>query len=404
MSQIPEEVRDIFDAGGRGLQHTGLRKANERAVLTLVAFNPGVSNAEISRLSGLAPQTVSAILVDVERAGLITRGQVLRGRRGQPATPIFLKADGRFAIGCEIGWRHMEAVLINMHGQVLARRHVDYAWPDARAIVGHIGAAARALRKTLSAEEGKRLAGLGVAMPTHIWRYVHQVGADPEQTGLWRELELAPALSTETGLEVNIYNDGNAACWAELVAIPRPRPADVIYFLVSHFIAAGVVGQGTLWEGPSGNSANLGFMLVDGAEDGPMPAHRVASISALLERLQAAGQPLPQGPYEQWDWAGLEPMLGEWIEAGAAALAHVIFNTAVVIETQVAIIDGAMPRSIVERLSERVVHHLAALPVASGAPPRVVNGRLGGLAPAIGAAELPLYRRYLSRTLADLVS
>jgi hypothetical protein len=110
MSQIPEEVRDIFDAGGRGLQHTGLRRANERAVLTLVAFNPGVSNAEISRLSGLAPQTVSAILVDVERAGLITRGQVLRGRRGQPATPIFLKADGRFAIGCEIGWRHMESV------------------------------------------------------------------------------------------------------------------------------------------------------------------------------------------------------------------------------------------------------------------------------------------------------
>jgi hypothetical protein len=116
-----------------------------------------------------------------------------------------------------------------------------------------------------------------------------------------------------------------------------------------------------------------------------------------------AGRPLPRGSYEHWDWAGLEPILGEWIEAGAAALARVIFNTAVVIETQVAIIDGAMPRPIVERLCERITHHLAALPTASGAPPQVVNGRLGALAPAIGAAELPLYRRYLSRTLADLV-
>lgn len=40
-------------------------------------------------MSGLAPQTVSAILNDVEAAGLIVRGEVLRGRRGQPATPIF---------------------------------------------------------------------------------------------------------------------------------------------------------------------------------------------------------------------------------------------------------------------------------------------------------------------------
>jgi DNA-binding MarR family transcriptional regulator len=41
-------------------------------------------------LSGLSPQTVSAILATLEADGLITRGPVLRGRRGQPATPIIL--------------------------------------------------------------------------------------------------------------------------------------------------------------------------------------------------------------------------------------------------------------------------------------------------------------------------
>ena len=82
-----EPVRDAFDAGGRGLQHQGLRRANERAVLTVIGFNPGVSNADIARLSGLAPQTVSAILTDLDGMGLIARGEVLRGRRGQPATP-----------------------------------------------------------------------------------------------------------------------------------------------------------------------------------------------------------------------------------------------------------------------------------------------------------------------------
>ena len=48
MSSTIEPLRDIFDAGGRGLQHHGLRRANERAVLTVVGFNPGVSNADIA--------------------------------------------------------------------------------------------------------------------------------------------------------------------------------------------------------------------------------------------------------------------------------------------------------------------------------------------------------------------
>ncbi|KKB13559.1 hypothetical protein VE25_01175 [Devosia geojensis] len=384
------------------MQHNGLRKANERAVLSIVAFNPGVSNAEISRLSGLAPQTVSAILADVEKAGLISRGQVLRGRRGQPATPIFLRPDGRYCLGCEIGWRHLQSVLINLHGEVQVERQDVHDFPDARTIVGRVGEHARALAETLAPEARGRLAGLGIAMPTYIWRTIEEVGADAEQVRLWQELDLTRALSAETGLEVTIYNDGNAACWSELIATPRPRPSDVIYFLVSHFIAAGVIGQGTLWEGPSGNSANLGSMLIDARDDGPRVAHHVASLGALADRLEAAGRPRPVGPYGAWDWDGFEPVLGEWLEAGAVALARVIFNTAVVIEAKVAVIDGAMPRPVVERLVERVVHHLGTLPSTSLGPPQVMGGRLGPLAPAIGAAELPLYRRYLSRSLADI--
>ena len=130
MSDSAVPTIDLFDLGSKGLQHHGLRRANERAVLTVVGFNPGHSNAEIARMSGLAPQTVSAILNDIEAAGLITRGEVLRGRRGQPATPIFLRPDGAYSIGVEIGWRHAEVLAINMHATVVAHRHLSYAESD----------------------------------------------------------------------------------------------------------------------------------------------------------------------------------------------------------------------------------------------------------------------------------
>ena len=75
-------MTDFFEPAGRGVQHASLRAANRRAVLTTIAFNPGISNADVSRRTGLAPQTASAIVADLEGEGLISRGEVLRGRRG----------------------------------------------------------------------------------------------------------------------------------------------------------------------------------------------------------------------------------------------------------------------------------------------------------------------------------
>lgn len=399
-----EPVRDAFDAGGRGLQHQGLRRANERAVLTVIGFNPGVSNADIARLSGLAPQTVSAILVDLDALGLITRGEVLRGRRGQPATPIFLRAEGAFAIGVEISWRHLDVLLLDLHGQVLAQRHRDHGFPDARTIVDDILVLMEDVLVALPERLRPRLTDIGVAMPTNIADNLHLVSAPPEQKGLWQEADIAGELARRTGLGVSFSNDGNAACWGELIAFPRPRPADFIYFLIARYIAAGIVGEGNLWEGPSGNSANLGSMLVSDDAGRLEPAHFIASVTALETRLVAAGFKVEADDYASWDWPSFGPVLEQWLDDSAHALARVVFNTTTVLETGLVVLDSILPRAIVEQLVERLQAQLRLLPIAPYAPPQVVPGHLGAVAPAIGAAELTLYRRHFSRSLADLAS
>lgn len=397
-----EPVRDAFDAGGRGLQHQGLRRANERAVLTVIGFNPGVSNADISRLSGLAPQTVSAILVDLDGLGLIARGEVLRGRRGQPATPIFLHAEGAFAIGVEIGWRHVDVLLLNLHGQALTSRRRHYIFPNAATIVDDVLAMMDEVLVTLPEHLRARLTDIGVAMPTNIADNLTLVEAPAEQAELWRHADVAADLARRTGLEASVFNDGNAACWAELIAFPRPRPANFIYFLISRYIAAGIVGEGTLWEGPSGNSANLGSMLVSDEEGRLEPAHFIASVTALETRLAAAGFTVETGDYAAWDWAGFGSVLEQWLDDSARSLARVVFNTTTVLETGLVVIDSILPAEIVAQLVERLEAELRLLPIAPYLPPQVLPGHLGALAPAVGAAELTLYRRHFSRTLADL--
>lgn len=396
------DTQDAFELAGRGLQHHGLRRANERAVLTVVAFNPGLSNADIARLTGLAPQTVSAILVEVERAGLIVRGTVLRGRRGQPATPIFLDAGGAYSIGIEIGWRHLDLVLIDLLGQVLHRVHQDYAFPDAGTLPGAIAQSVAGAMAALPLAGQPKLADIGIAIPSYIDLYAGTLGASPEQAVLWRNIDLPVVVAERTGLEVAVYNDGNAACWAELLMSPAPRPGDFIYLLVSRYIAAGVVGQSMLWEGPTGNSANLGSMLVTTSNGRQRSAHDMASLTALDALLAEAGLPPADPLASPQEWAALEPVLSTWIGDAGKALAGVIFNTGAVLEHKLAVIDAVVPRPVLDRLVESVTTELAQLPDLSGVKPLVTAGHLGALAPAMGAAELPLYKRYFSRSLADL--
>jgi len=47
--------------------------APQNAVLLAVANNPRISNAELARSAFVTPQTMQAILVNLERSGLITR-------------------------------------------------------------------------------------------------------------------------------------------------------------------------------------------------------------------------------------------------------------------------------------------------------------------------------------------
>ncbi|WP_317186578.1 ROK family transcriptional regulator [Devosia sp. BK] len=385
---------DLFNLGSRGLQHHGLRRANERAVLTVVGFNPGLSNAEIARMSGLAPQTVSAILNDIEAVGLIVRGEVLRGRRGQPATPIFLRAEGSFGIGVELSWGHADIVAINLHAKPLAHRHLCYEEPDFAALPRKIADAIAEMVRDWPAAQRERLTDIGIGLPSTI-----DENRVPEDDNVPSALRVAFAAELEqlTGLPVMLFNDGNAACWAELVARPAPRPETFIYLLVSTFLGAGLIGEGRLWQGPSGYSADLGAMLVAQPDGIPMPANAFASVTSLVERAQEAGITLKAGDNADWDWDALEPVLKAWLRQSAKVLALVIYNANAVVEGRLAVIDTILPPQITERLSRMVLEEFALLPQRRSV--EIVPGTIGRLAPALGAAELPLYHRYFSRNL-----
>lgn len=398
-------LADFFEPAGRGVQHASLRAANRRAVLTTITFSPGISNAEVSRRTGLAPQTASAIVTELEDDGLVTRGDVLRGRRGQPATPLYLDYGGAYGIGCEISWRHIDIKLINLGSEDLGHYRRDFAYPDAAGIVAEAAEAIAGLIARLDPAQQQRVAGIGLATPSNFGSLIGNVSPPAEQLQAWRELDLRAALEAATGLATTWFNDGNCACFAEMVMSPPPRPANLVHLFVSTYLGAGITAEHTLWEGPTGNSANLGSMLVNGHDGHRSFGHDIASTSALGRRLAHAGITLPLGDHPaNWPWGDWEAHIAPWVEASGSALAEIIVNTGAVLEIDHAIVDSIAPQSIIDRLVAATERALGELVVIGARRPRLVAGTLGTRATPLGAAQLTMFRKHFSRDLSDMLA
>jgi predicted NBD/HSP70 family sugar kinase len=364
--------------------------------LGVISLRPGLSNAELSRATELAPQTVSAVLEELEEQHLVTRGEVLRGRRGQPATPLFMNPVGALAIGAEIGWRHLEVTLVGIGTQVLGRIRRDYDYPDAGSVFDELAAAVEQLLQPLPAAERERLVGLGLAVPNGFGQPGSLLPPPAGQDALWRDLDIADAVADATGLDVTMFNDGHAACWAERVAHPNPRPANFVFLLIDTFMGGGVLAENRLWEGATGKAAHLGATLIPDGDGRLHFADEIASLFALERRLAERGLRLDDALVHAK--AAAEPVVQSWIGEAAEALAQTLVNACTVTEFEVAIIESALPPEILRRLVEATRQQMGKFPVlGQSLPLPIIAGHLGRSGAAEGAALLLMYRRYFSR-------
>ena len=390
----PDKGDGRAEPGNRGSNQSGMRAHNERLVLTLVRRHGALAKAEIARATGLSAQTVSVIMRQLEADGLLVKGDPVRGKVGQPSVPMRLAAQGAYFLGLKIGRRNEELVLIDFLGQVQGRVQRTHAYPRPDDTVGFAVDALRDLTEPLTREQRGRIAGLGVAMPFEMWNWARLIGVDAAEMAAWQSRDIRAELAAEVPYPVYLHNDASCACGAELVFGAGDTPRDFLYFYVGYFIGGGLVLNGSLYSGRSGNAGALGSMPVPGPS-GPLQLIDVASLSGIEKLLIAAGKP-SQGLWSDpahWD---VDPaILDRWISGAAGGIAHAIAAASSLIDFEAVMIDGWIPAALRDRLVAETRDALARINLAGITPPEVLPGTVGPSARSLGAACLPLSERFL---------
>lgn len=373
--------------GRRGAAHGHMRRHNTRLVLDLLRRNRALAGAEIARLTGLSAQTVSVLTRGLEQQGLVLRGEPLRGRIGQPSVPFSLDPDGAFYLGAKIGRRGAELVVLDFVGNLRLHMDVAYAWPDPQQVLDWLRGAIQRARDDLGAQAG-RLCALGVAMPFRLWDWQLEAGAPDGALDGWRGLDPA-ALLADTGLPVVVVNDATAACAGELAfgaALDGVADGDVLHIFIGTFIGGGLVQGGVLVEGPTGNAASLGSMLVADGRGRPVQLIAQASL-ILLDRAAAGTGPTRADPSF---WTLRADLVQPWLDRAGRAIAQAVISATALTDCRQVIVDGAFPRHVHELLMDKIARYLAGLDSAGIDLPQLHRGTLGPSARALGAAAQAL--------------
>src|SRR4051812_47736725 len=194
------------------MERTSRRDARAR-VVGVLAEAGAVSRADLARRAALAPSTVSAVVSDLQAAGLVVEPAesvhpLQRPPVGRPPVLIALHRSAGVVAGIDFGKRHLRMVISDLSHQLLAERHrtLDADLPAREAI---------ALARTMfddaleeAAVQADELVGVGMGLPGPVHRPTGQLGDSTILPG-WVGVRAADAVSEALGHAVEVENDAN---------------------------------------------------------------------------------------------------------------------------------------------------------------------------------------------------
>ncbi len=380
----------------RGSNQSGMRAYNERLVLSILRQSGPFSKSEIARITGLSAQTVSVIMRGLEADGLLSKHDPVRGKVGQPSVPMGLSPDGAYFFGLKIGRRSAELVLTNFLGTVIDRVFATHRFPTPEATIAFARDGIAVLAGKLPPEARSRIAGVGIAMPFQIWDWAKTINVPPEEMVAWQHVDIRAEIAKISDWPVYLQNDASAACGAETVFGTGQQEREFLYFYIGYFIGGGVVLNGSLFTGPTGNAGALGSLPVPDKAGKIVQLIDVASLYLLERALSEHGGDPDTIWQDHSDWDIDDGILNDWLENAARGMAHAIVAAASVIDFRAALIDGWMPGDLRARLVQRIAANIEDFNLAGlTTPPEIREATIGPDARALGAASLPLSERFL---------
>ena len=243
------------------------REINRDLLLRAIHRNQPVSRADLARISGLQPSTVSVIVGQLIDEGWIVAGAQGRLPRGRRPTYVMMNSN-HIALALDLRSGLSRLAMVDINGKILTQRSVTlprqiHSREEARRSIEQVAKAAAELQLTCPDHS---LGGIGVSISGRIDPRSRQLVFAPNVPWLVEDFrkELELALSAQVEME----NAANACLYAARWFGSLGEVANLLTVTISEGVGVGLLVDGRLLHGHNGLAGEFGHMPI--AEEGPL--------------------------------------------------------------------------------------------------------------------------------------
>lgn len=242
--------------------HTDLiRQVNAGTVYRLIDCYGPVSRIALSRLSLLAPASITKIIREMLEARLVREcGLNEPGLRGRPATGLVLDCATWHFLVLRMTGRFLYITLRDLSGHEVAGSQQDLPADPATCIPDYLSEVVGDFFSRYNALT-ERLTAITLILPGVIDAASGTVHRIPYYHA--RDIPLAQSLHQRTGLTIYVQQDLKASLLAEHFFGAAKGSDDIIYLVAGRQIEAAVISSGRLLHKNSTTQAEVGHTVMD---------------------------------------------------------------------------------------------------------------------------------------------
>jgi glucokinase-like ROK family protein len=241
------------------------RYRNKTLILKMIYNGGKISRADLARITDLTRTTVSGIVSQLIKDGLVQETGLGVSDGGKP--PVILQIDehGRHLVGIDLGNTHLQGGVTDLRGNILYRHELMMQDQDGEAALALV----YELIDMLLAATDQPMLGIGIGTPGLIDA---PNGIIRQAVNLrWRDLPLRDLLVKRYNLPCYLSNDSHAAAVGEYIfGQPKREHKHLVVVKAGRGISAGIILDGKLFVGESSIAGEIGHITM--VENGEMCA------------------------------------------------------------------------------------------------------------------------------------
>lgn len=238
-----------------------IKQVNAGRVYKLIdQFGP-ISRIDLSKLSELAPASITKITRELIEAHLVHETVVQEATsRGRPAVGLQTNNEGWQFLSMRLGRGYLTLALHELGGEVLVDTKIDIHEIEQDDLLARLLHEIDEFFRVYS-DQLDRVTSISIAVPGLVSSEQGIVLQMPHYHV--KNLPLGPEIYKATGLPVFLANDTRAWALAEQLFGNSQQNENSVLISIHHGVGAGIILDGRVLQGRHGNIGELGHIQID---------------------------------------------------------------------------------------------------------------------------------------------